>query len=182
LPIILQVIHGKHTMFDFGIACIYGVVSLGFSLLGSYAIAMRRGAESLDVRWQERIRQRDEELGAEKDRIEKLNAQVEDLKEKPTRTPFQKKEFQSIKSTVDGDSEQCKSVLRCLMRRGKLTRNAVGKIVHLPVGLTEAQTVEALTVLESQHLVVPSGQWIQNGYETTWEIPEKIELMLEELL
>jgi hypothetical protein len=48
LPIIVQVIHRKNTLIDWGLACIYALVSLSLSLLGSYAIAMRRGAEALD--------------------------------------------------------------------------------------------------------------------------------------
>jgi hypothetical protein len=48
LPLIVQAIRGIHTMFDFGVACAYGLVSLTLSLVGSYAIAMRKGAEDLD--------------------------------------------------------------------------------------------------------------------------------------
>jgi hypothetical protein len=48
LPLIVQGLFGKHSMIDFGVACIYALISLIFSLLGSWAIAMRRGAEVLD--------------------------------------------------------------------------------------------------------------------------------------
>jgi hypothetical protein len=136
----------------------------------------------LESNLNQKLTEQDRRYSVLQEENSRLNLEVNELKNKPPRTPFQERELQRIKSTIDGDSEQCRSVLRCLLGTGKLTRNTAGKVLHPPTGLTEAQTVEALTVLESQHLVVPSGQWIQNGYETTWEIPEKIELMLEELL
>ncbi len=48
LPIIVQLVHGENTLINWGLACLYALISLIFSLLGSYAIAMRRGAEVLD--------------------------------------------------------------------------------------------------------------------------------------
>ena len=72
LPLVVQIIRGIHTMFDFGVACAYGLGSLIFSLLGSYAIAMRRGAESLDTCRKEQIGQRDKELSVEMESVRHL--------------------------------------------------------------------------------------------------------------
>jgi len=89
----------------------------------------------------------------------------------PASTPFQEKEFEDIKRIVDGYGKECKTVLRCIMRKGKLTKHTTGAIFPPLEGLTEVETRDALATVVGHHLVTERSERDATGFEIIWEIP-----------
>jgi cell division protein FtsB len=182
LPLVIQVVLGKHTMVDFGVACIYAVISLIFSLLGSYVIAMRRGAESLDTHWQQRIGQRNEQLDTERERVKNLNAEIEDLKKKPGRSIPDERDFNAVKSLLEKHQEDDKTVLGFLLKVGKMKQSHGWNLAPLPKGFTHDRTQIALNKLAQDDLVIRENTNIPGGWELVWQVAPWAIQHLRELL
>jgi hypothetical protein len=158
-----------------------GSIGLALSMVGTYGIAMRRGAENLDREHEDKIKLQGDELAIEKARVRNLNAEVEDLK-KPKRTAFEEKEYQIIKSTVDGYDELHKDVLRHLLRVGKMTETFMVQLSPLPPKLNRDATTKILNQFAADNIAfIERGQGLR-GFEDVWQIAPGAIRALNELL
>jgi hypothetical protein len=165
-----------------------GAVGLSLSVIGTYLYSRRKGAESLDTEWQEQIaregektKQQEERIASGAEQVKRLTAEIDNLN-KPRRTPFQEKEYQRIDGLIGKHDEDCRAVLRHLMRHGKMGKYQGGAIENLPDGLDRKRAEFALRKLLENHVVtqetIPRGnmQWQQ------WTIAPGVNSILEELL
>ena len=181
-PIVWQVIrHGAHSVVNVGETLVSALVGLIISMGGTYLIAMRKGAETLDSNWHTQVGEKQDLLNAETARSNALAVEVGDLK-RTRRTPFQEKEYQRIKGLMGDYDEDCMAVLRYLMRHGKMGKYQGGAIENLPDRLDCKRAEIALKKLLENQVVTQETITQGNMRRQEWTIAPGVNSALEELL
>jgi hypothetical protein len=163
LPIIIQLIHGEDTLIDWGLACIYALLSLILSLLGSYAIAMRRGAENLDSGHLTTIKKQDEELDVRASRIK-------ELEKKPKRSLLEESQDELLKERFEKYGEEEKSVLNYLAMHQVIIRTDRSSAFPPISGVPRDKIWDILSKLHQDDMVSRNTDHSGNGWKETWTI------------
>ncbi|MEP6534301.1 MAG: hypothetical protein ABJF23_03225 [Bryobacteraceae bacterium] len=133
-----------------------GVVGLLMALCGTYLIAIRKGAESLDTGLRNELAARDLNIQQKSDTIQQLT-------QHPKRTPSEEHAYTIAEAALQKLGPDCRDVLRLLKLRGSLSFGRLNPV--LPDGMNAESTREVLNRCEAEHLV--SKESIQHA--TSWE-------------
>jgi hypothetical protein len=159
LPIIVQLIHGENTMINWGLASIYALISLVISLLGSYAIAMRRGAEVLDSDLQSKLAKSDAS-------IQELTTKLKEVE----RDPAEEYHYVKTQAILGKASDTQKATLMHIWTHQKLFAGEgiarLGKELNLDTRLI----INAIAELSVTQLIEQHWSMIGNQKEIWWEI------------
>jgi hypothetical protein len=128
------------------------------------------------------VQNKDEIIISERENSKRLNSELEELKKRPNRTQFQESEYQRIKGLLSNYNEDCKTVLRHLMRHGKMGKYQGGALGNLPDGLDRKRAENALEKLLEDHLVTQEPITEGNMRRLEWTIAVGVKSALEELL
>ncbi len=164
------VLHGFSNVGNLVETLVIGVGGFALSILGTYVIAMRKGAEVLDA-------QRHDDLSARDRTITELSAKLEDSRRDPSEEHHRAiaaRELSSLSATA-------KQVLRYIWTNGKLEEQDLQNLA-----LPELDTVAVRQVLDGELRnlqIMQRHEWHDfSGDHTSWEIPPGFRTILGKLL
>src|SRR5262249_4781655 len=147
-PVLIQITrHGVRSMGNLADTLVNAFWGLVLSMILTYIVALRRGAENLDT---ELIR-RSKEIT---DENSKLIEECERLR-KPKRTPAQENDYREIKAIYDKYGDDEKTVLKHLRRQGKMIETSLSRTSPLPTGFSYERTAAVLNRLVADNIVTP---------------------------
>lgn len=165
-------------MLDFSVASAYGLVSLTLSLIGSYVISIRRGAERLDTELHDEISKKQASIREAQTRNEELKS----LLAKPKRTAIEEREYQGVKTILEKYGEPEKDLLRYIRMHGKIKETYIMGFSSLPPNLKPEEAKSLLGKLVIHNLVSMEQTQALRGFENTWQLAPGAVPALTELL
>jgi len=150
------------------------LIGLAVSLVGTYLIAMRKGAETLDAGLRRDITGKTKEIQQQTDIIKKLS-------ESPKRTPAEEHHYTEAARAIANLSPEAKTVAKHIYSHGKVCAPG-GRIVVR--GLTVPQSMDALNgdLASVPFIARVPGELAGIGSVLCWEIVQEYKSALAELL
>jgi hypothetical protein len=121
-------------------------------------------------------------IGSRFELYKKYFNEIQTLKKKPERSPFQDKEYQRLKDLLAVYDENHKALLGHLLRHGKMTKILGSNLSPLPAGFREELAATILDRLISDQLVTSDGHPSPGGWTASWRISPGAKSAIEELL
>jgi len=121
-------------------------------------------------------------IGAHFELYKKTFEEMRTLSKKCESTALQEKEYQDIRSLFENYGEIEKSILRNLLRHGKMIKHVMGKLSPLPGGCSEEAAASVLDKLVTDNLVTSETRLAPGGYEVVRQIALGAKSAIEELL
>lgn len=148
----------------------YSGAGVLLSVLITYVIALRKGAEDLDKGWQQTESVKDAE-------IERLRGEVSALQLNPT----EHKHLEIAQAAMERYDLRTKTVLRHLRIHGSISEDT-NIPAKGPDGMRRDDLLEVLDVLTRDCLVSRRSKTVGGGYENTWEIAPGMVSALDKIL
>jgi len=155
----VQVVYGKNTLINWELACVYALISLVFSIFGSYAIALRRGAEALDTILHEELEERDTS-------IQRLTTKLKEAE----RDPAEEYHYRTAQDILGNFPDTAKAILRYVWTHEKLFAGDPIAQLGKALGIDTNLILSILNDLSAKSLLTKNWDMIGNHSVTWWGI------------